>query len=280
MATAAPLVAPEQQRPPPELWGCDPVWSSSVRLLAVHLARLPWAAQGDVCWLGNHPVRSVEIVGIVVELNPRNPREAEERVSLILDDGSGLVECVWFANGSAHHCGQTLGALRIGSMLHVLGKISRFRGERQVTVEQLWLETDPMAECAHWLRARELWQTVYSKPFCIPLGLDRQLRASTEPPVDRDQSVEPIKGHVLEHARALCGGPGETKTGTTAAAIWKRMKEQRQAATAASAPPPVPSLALVKQALDRLVEDGGPHETTLYILSDGPQERLYMVSYR
>ena len=38
----------------------------------------------------------------------------------------------------------------------------------------------------------------------------------------------------------------------------------------------VPSLAQVQQALDRLVED----ESKLYILSDGPRERLYMVSYR
>lgn len=287
-ASSSSLVAPERQRPSPALWGCDSIWSSSVRLLATHLARLPWAVQGDVCWLGNHPVRSVEIVGVVVGLDPQNPHEAEERVSLTLDDGSGLVECVWFAHGSAHHRGHVHGALRLGSMLHVLGRIGRFREQRQVTVEQMWLETDPMAECAHWLRARELWRTVYSKPFCIPPGLDRQLRADSEPTDGRNQSVELLMGRVLEHAFALCGGPGDlTKSGTSAAAIRNRMATQTRAAAAAAsapvggAPSPAltagaPSLALVQQALDRLVED----ESKLYILSDGPHQRLYMVSYR
>ena len=85
-----PLVAPEAWRPPVEFWGCDPVWRSSVKILAAHLARLPWAAEGDVCWLNNHPIRDVDIVGIVVGLDPSQPREAEARVGMTLDDGSGL----------------------------------------------------------------------------------------------------------------------------------------------------------------------------------------------
>ena len=96
-----PLVAPEAWRPPVEFWGCDPVWRSSVKILAAHLARLPWAAEGDVCWLNNHPIRDVDIVGIVVGLDPTQPREAEARVGMTLDDGSGLVECIWWAAGSA-----------------------------------------------------------------------------------------------------------------------------------------------------------------------------------
>ena len=69
-----PLVAPEAWRPPVEFWGCDPVWRSSVKILAAHLARLPWAAEGDVCWLNNHPIRDLDIVGIVVGLDPSQVR--------------------------------------------------------------------------------------------------------------------------------------------------------------------------------------------------------------
>jgi hypothetical protein len=41
----------------------------------------------------------------------------------------------------------------------------------QLTIDHAWLEVDPMAEPAHWLRARELWRTVYAQPFRIPPGL-------------------------------------------------------------------------------------------------------------
>ena len=129
-----PLVAPEAWRPPVEFWGCDPVWRSSVKILAAHLARLPWAAEGDVCWLNNHPIRDVDIVGIVVGLDPTQPREAEARVGMTLDDGSGLVECIWWAAGSAEHRAQLLGTLRLGCLVHVLGRIGRFREQRQVSV--------------------------------------------------------------------------------------------------------------------------------------------------
>ena len=89
----APAFAPT--RPDSLLWGLDPLFSVPVRLIARHLAALPSAtADGDVCWLFDHPVRHVDVMGTVISVDPRNPLPDERRVSFTLDDGTGLVECV------------------------------------------------------------------------------------------------------------------------------------------------------------------------------------------
>jgi hypothetical protein len=270
------LVAPEAWRPPVEFWGCDPVWRSSVKILAAHLDRLPWAAEGDVCWLNNHPIRDVDIVGIVVGLDPSQPREAEAKVRMTLDDGSGLVECIWWASGSAEHRAQLLGTLRLGCLVHVLGRIGRFREQRQVSVHQLWLEIDPAAEMYHWLRARELWRTVYSKPFHKPEVLERPDTPDVQPEAK-------LVALVLEQARALCTEADAYAT-SVAAITAELSKASRGGGGAAAQPAPgrgrppasaerVATAAQVQLAVDKLVE-----ASALYVVDDGPRARLYRLT--
>ena len=266
-----PLVAPEAWRPPVEFWGCDPVWRSSVKILAAHLARLPWAEEGGgVCWLNNHPIRDLDMVGIVVGLDPSEPREAGEKVRMTLDDGSGLVECIWWASGSAHHRAQQLGTLRLGCLVHVLGRINCFREQRQLRVDQLWLEIDPAAEMLHWLRARELWRTVYSKPFHKPEILERPKKPDVKPEAE-------LVARVLEQARLMCT---ETEGyATSVAAISAELAKARRGGGAVTQPAPVrspasaervASAAQVQLAVDKLVE-----ASALYVVDDGPRARLY-----
>ena len=268
-----PLVAPEAWRPPVEFWGCDPVWRSSVKILTVHLARLPWAAEGDVCWLNNHPIRDLDIVGIVVGLDPSQPREAEAKVRMTLDDGSGLVECIWWASGSAQHRAQLLGTLRLGCLVHVLGRIGRFREQRQVSVHQLWLEIDPAAEMHHWLRARELWRTVYSKPFHKPEVLQRP---DTPEKLDVQPEAE-LVALVLEQTRALC--TEADAYATSVAAITAELAKASRGGGAVAQPAPgmgrspasaerAATAAQVQLAVDKLVE-----ASAVYIVDDGPRGR-------
>ena len=59
------------------------------------------------------------------------------------------------------------------------GTFRRFRDSRQLSVERLWREADPNAECVHWLRCRELWRKCYSVDFTIPQAV-RQLEAARD----------------------------------------------------------------------------------------------------
>ena len=84
---------------PQHLWGCDPLWESHVKLLGAQFAALPDACeQGDVCWLGTHPVRFFHMLGVVVSVDPRHPSDADTRVNFIIDDGSALVDCISWTN--------------------------------------------------------------------------------------------------------------------------------------------------------------------------------------
>ena len=178
-----PLVAPAIYRTDVCHWGADRVTSAPVRLLAAHLLRLPESDTGDVLWLRNHPVRLFDVMGVVVGLHPRAPSLANcgERVTFTLDDSTGLVECVlWLHEWSGEGAGREkrprpqaevaaeLDALRLGALVHVHGTFRRFRDSRQLSVERLWREADPNAECVHWLRCRELWRKCYSVDFTIP----------------------------------------------------------------------------------------------------------------
>ena len=188
---------------------------------------------------------------------------------------SGLVECIWWASGSAQHRAHLLGTLRLGCLVHVLGRIGRFREQRQVSVHQLWLEIDPAAEMHHWLRARELWRTVYSKPFHKPEVLQR-------PDMPDKQDVQPeakLVALVLEQTRALC--TEADAYATSVAAITAELAKASRGGGAVAQPAPgmgrspasaerAATAAQVQLAVDKLVE-----ASAVYIVDDGPRGRLY-----
>ena len=163
---------------------------------------------GDVLWLRNHPVRLFDVMGVVVGLHPRAPSLANcgERVTFTLDDSTGLVECVlWLHEWSGEGAGREkrprpqaevaaeLDALRLGALVHVHGTFRRFRDSRQLSVERLWREADPNAECVHWLRCRELWRKCYSVDFTIPQAV-RQLEAARK---GHKHSVEKLRERIV-----------------------------------------------------------------------------------
>lgn len=61
--------AADATRPEPTQWQLDPIFSAHVKLLSAQLALMPDAvADGSVAWLSNHPVRYVDIMGIVINV--------------------------------------------------------------------------------------------------------------------------------------------------------------------------------------------------------------------
>ena len=157
-------------RPSTKYWPLDPLYSTPVVILAEHLSALPDAEDSpDVCWLINHPVRFVDVAGLIVSLDPKTPLVADSRVSFTLDDGTGFVHCVqWKDENDDESWKRALAAYRHGRYMHVHGRLGRYRQTRQVVVQRAWIEEDPQVESLRWLRAAELWHEVYTRPFRIP----------------------------------------------------------------------------------------------------------------
>lgn len=120
-----------------------------------------------VVFLHGHAVRFFEVAGVIVSLDPRSP-ESAERIKFTLDDGTGLIECVVWQGTDVSH---SVVALQLGAAVRCQGRVGRFRGTRQLTVDSFWPEPDCMAECWHWVEARKLWRAAYIKPFRVPQGL-------------------------------------------------------------------------------------------------------------
>ena len=123
-----------------------------------------------------------------------------------------------------------------------------------------------MAEPAHWLRARELWRTVYAQPFRIPPGLAAPAGgapgggaprgAPAGAPAAPPHSDVALLGRVLEQARMLCGGG---RLSTDAAELARALRASASpGAERATAPQ-------VQRAIDELVQ-----QSALYVVSDGP----------
>lgn len=237
--------------PRPRFWGLDGCAKADVRLLAAHLNALPDATKdGGWCFLNNHPISRVELLGIVISVDPK-----PERLLYTLDDGSGLIDCIsWGVNSLVP---------AIGTLLHVLGSLSRFRGARQVRVERHWAETDPMAECYHWLRARQLWCEVYSQPFRIPDKALEQDRASGKRPRPGDgggnEPASPVPvgaailGQLLEATRSACA------RGDAVAGVSEQQIFDAKWAARSDRPP----RAMLQAGLAQLVE-----QSMLYVVED------------
>ena len=154
-------------------------------------------------WLFNHPVKQVDVLGCVSSMHPKHLNPADDWFAFMLDDGSGFIECKHFWPDDVSHDvrRQELRRYRLGADLHVLGKISYYRGNRQVLVESCWAETDPHAQCLHWLRCSELWRLCYSRSFRVPGHVHAAMSAgeSSATALPAPTTVTPaFMQHVLE----------------------------------------------------------------------------------
>ncbi|BBN09274.1 CST complex subunit STN1 [Marchantia polymorpha subsp. ruderalis] len=161
--------------------GCalaDPMSLSAVRLLAFDLLSVQHhpGPQGGSCTRKGRPVKKVEIVGVVVTVDRR-----DSYVSFKLDDGTGCVPCILWTNhykssyfahwkqsdlelqaGIADTQAKTV---KIGSLLRVMGRLSGFRSQIQITVLSTIEEKDPNAEVFHWFQCMKLALSCYDLPF-------------------------------------------------------------------------------------------------------------------
>ena len=186
-----PRAAPAAELPTELYWGLDPLYDAHVEVLAKQLHAFPDATpNGDIVWMGNHPIRFASICGLVVRLDPKNPLPGvdgvDRPISFQLDDTTGTIDCArWWYGVPVERQRLELRWLRLGATLRAQGRLRSFRGRRQLTADDCWPELDPHAERLHWARARELWHTCYARPFRVPgWALDEAISAAGSNPVD------------------------------------------------------------------------------------------------
>lgn len=65
--------------------------------------------------------------------------------------------------------------LPLSSLVRVLGYLSDYREERQITASLVLVESDPDAETVFWLETVLAWKNVYCLPFCLQLTTPGEL---------------------------------------------------------------------------------------------------------
>lgn len=174
-------------------WGLDPLFSVAAHLFIGTVLTLPvMPGTSEVYRVYTHPITRVHVQGVVVGV--------ERKYALnvyTLDDGTGLITCVHWLTGPRSASRQSMvaeagstdpvgpppqqpppppqlqqrpaaPAAELGDTLSVQGRLTHFRGERQITVKSLHRETDPNAESLWRLTVCDLMRHCYSQPMVIP----------------------------------------------------------------------------------------------------------------
>ncbi|TPX68549.1 hypothetical protein SpCBS45565_g02993 [Spizellomyces sp. 'palustris'] len=166
---------------PPSLFGLDHLfWIHSKLFVADILALLPHPEIADVYLYNNHPLRKVEVTGIIV-----GKEESASFVLYTVDDGTGLVPCIsWFPRTERFLVDRK--TLLLGTLVRIAGRVSDYRGQRQITVNAITAESDPNIETLRWLEVIDLKQCVYDVPLQISGGhMDRARALLMSPEANR-----------------------------------------------------------------------------------------------
>ncbi|GAQ84676.1 hypothetical protein KFL_002000120 [Klebsormidium nitens] len=152
--------------PPVSRWGLAPSFWAHIPLLAADVEALQEVpgVPGSFALRGQ-PVRRVEVLGVAVEVECR-----DKSARCIVDDGTGLVPAIlWLQpNGASSDAPEdsrhavaagvetafaikAAHELQLGRLVRVQGRVTQYRGVRQVTVDALQVENNPNAEVLHWL---------------------------------------------------------------------------------------------------------------------------------
>ena len=110
-----------------------------------------------------------------------------------MDDGTGICSCCYWLRGDEEEEDNDTVKLKLGQLVTVRGKITVYRGQRQLTAAAVCIltcslylsllreincfvpylvlsgvERDVHAECRRWVELIHLKATVYKKPFMPP----------------------------------------------------------------------------------------------------------------
>eukprot|EP01137_Pigoraptor_chileana_P032218 Opistho-2@21255 len=147
-------------------WGRDPLFAVHAQLFIRDVLGLEEATDvKDAFFYGTHPITRVEICGIVVRVDEYN-----ERISFVVDDGTGTLPCIVWASAAATGAAQQPSRCALGDCVTMRGRLGTFREHRQLTVHAIRIERDPNAEALHWLSVLSLKRSTYDVPCVLLTG--------------------------------------------------------------------------------------------------------------
>ncbi|NWT10339.1 STN1 protein, partial [Vireo altiloquus] len=171
-------------------WGIDPVFSAFARLYIKDITEMRESKQvPGIFFYNGHPVRQVDVVGIVV-----HTQEREAFYNYGVDDSTGVINCVCWKNPmvaetplSGHpstpssltvfeqmkKLQETVSQktkLEIGDVVRIRGHIRTYRQQREIQASCFYKVDDPVCDVqiSRMLELPCLYREVYDKPFKGP----------------------------------------------------------------------------------------------------------------
>ncbi|NWR66810.1 STN1 protein, partial [Bucorvus abyssinicus] len=171
-------------------WGMDPVFSAFARLYIKDIKEMRESKQvPGIFFYNRHPVRQVDVVGIVVQT-----KERDAFYNYGVDDSTGVINCVCWKNPTVAETslsGRTSTPssltmleqmkklqemvsqktkLEIGDVVRVRGHIRTYRQEREIQASCFYKMDDPVCDVqiSRMLELPCLYREVYDKPFQGP----------------------------------------------------------------------------------------------------------------
>ncbi|NWU23851.1 STN1 protein, partial [Dyaphorophyia castanea] len=178
-------------------WGIDPVFSAFARLYIKDITEMRESKQvPGIFFYNGHPVRQVDVVGIVVQT-----KERDAFYNYGVDDSTGVINCVCWKNPmvaetplSGHpstpssltvfeqmkKLQETVSQktkLEIGDVVRVRGHIRTYRQQREIQASCFYKVDDPVCDVqiSRMLELPCLYREVYDKPFKGPEEIQRHL---------------------------------------------------------------------------------------------------------
>ncbi|NWI94080.1 STN1 protein, partial [Pitta sordida] len=182
-------------------WGMDPVFSAFARLYIKDIKEMRESKQvPGIFFYNGHPVRQVDVVGIVVQT-----KERDAFYNYGVDDSTGVINCVCWKNPMVAETSlsgrpstpSSLAVfeqmkklqeivsqktkLEIGDVVRVRGHIRTYRQQREIQATCFYKMDDPVCDVqiSRMLELPCLYREVYDKPFQGPeegqSGLEGQI---------------------------------------------------------------------------------------------------------
>ncbi|KAF1508934.1 CST complex subunit STN1, partial [Eudyptula minor] len=199
-------------------WGMDPVFSAFARLYIKDIKEMRESKQvPGIFFYNGHPVRQVDVVGIVVQM-----KERDAVYNYGVDDSTGVINCVCWKNRmvaqtslSGHPSTpssltvleqmkklQEMASqkikLEIGDIVRVRGHIRTYRQQREIQALCFYKVDDPVCDVqiSRMLELPCLYREVYDKPFQGPKKGQSGLEAQN---FSIDMLHGKVKGFLLEN---------------------------------------------------------------------------------
>ncbi|NXT38563.1 STN1 protein, partial [Pelecanoides urinatrix] len=171
-------------------WGMDPVFSAFARLYIKDIKEMRESKQvPGIFFYNGHPVRQVDVVGIVVQT-----KERDAFYTYGVDDSTGVINCVCWKNPMVAETSlsgrpstpSSLAVLEqmkklqemvsqktkleIGDIVRVRGHMRTYRQQREIQASCFYKVDDPVCDVqiSRMLELPCLYREVYDKPFQDP----------------------------------------------------------------------------------------------------------------